>query len=33
MADMRRAIAGGSFDEFCDATKTSWQSGEGKGKP
>jgi queuine tRNA-ribosyltransferase len=33
MEDMRRAIAGGCFDEFCDAAKVAWHSGEAKGKP
>ena len=31
MEDMRRAIAGGVFDEFCDVTKMAWQRGEGHG--
>lgn len=31
MEDMRRAIAGGTFDEFCDMTKLEWQRGEGHG--
>ena len=33
MEDMRRAIGGGCFDEFCDAAKVAWHSGEAKGKP
>jgi queuine tRNA-ribosyltransferase len=33
MEDMRRAIADGCFDEFCDAAKVAWHSGEAKGKP
>jgi queuine tRNA-ribosyltransferase len=31
MADMRRAIAAGRFDDFCDAIKTAWRIGEAKG--
>jgi queuine tRNA-ribosyltransferase len=30
MEDIRRAIAAGSFDDFCDAAKTAWRSGEAK---
>jgi queuine/archaeosine tRNA-ribosyltransferase len=30
--DMRRAIAVGSFDGFCDAAKTAWWTGETSGK-
>ncbi len=33
MEDMRRAIAGGCFDEFCNAAKVAWHSGEAKGIP
>ena len=33
MEDMRRAIAGGCFDEFCNAAKVAWRNGEAKGKP
>jgi len=33
MEDMRRAIGGGCFDEFCDAAKVAWHSGEAKGIP
>jgi len=33
MEDMRRAIAAGSFDEFCNAVKVAWRTGEAKGKP
>jgi len=33
MEDMRRAIADGCFDEFCDAAKVAWHSGEAKGIP
>jgi hypothetical protein len=29
---MRRAIAVGSFDGFCDAAKTAWWTGETSGK-
>jgi queuine tRNA-ribosyltransferase len=32
MEDMRRAIAAGSFGEFCDAAKTAWRTGETSGK-
>jgi queuine tRNA-ribosyltransferase len=32
MEDMRRAIAAGSFDEFCTAAKTAWRTGETRGK-
>ena len=32
MEDMRRAIAAGSFDDFCDAAKTAWRTGETSGK-
>jgi hypothetical protein len=28
MEDMRRAIAAGSFDDFCDAAKRAWRTGE-----
>jgi queuine tRNA-ribosyltransferase len=28
MEEMRRAIAAGSFEDFCDATKMAWQTGE-----
>ncbi len=33
MGDMRRAIAGGCFDEFCNAARVAWHSGEAKGNP
>ncbi len=33
MEDMRRAIADGCFDEFCNAAKVAWHSGEAKGIP
>jgi len=33
MEDMRRAIAGGCFDEFCNAAKVAWHSGEAKSRP
>jgi queuine tRNA-ribosyltransferase len=33
MEDMRRAIAGGCFDAFCEAAKTAWRSGETRSKP
>jgi queuine tRNA-ribosyltransferase len=32
MGDMRRAIAAGSFGEFCNAAKTAWRTGETRGK-
>jgi queuine tRNA-ribosyltransferase len=32
MDDLRCAIACGSFDDFCDATKTAWRIGEASGK-
>jgi queuine tRNA-ribosyltransferase len=32
MEAMRGAIAGGKFDEFCDATKMAWRSGETSSK-
>ncbi len=32
MEDMRRAIAAGCFDDFCDAAKMAWRSGETSGK-
>jgi queuine tRNA-ribosyltransferase len=32
MADMRRAIAAASFDDFCEATKAAWRLGETRGK-
>lgn len=32
MEEVRRAIAAGSFDEFCDGAKTAWWSGETRGK-
>src|SRR3984893_10178894 len=32
MADMRRAIAGGSLGKFCDAAKSAWRGGETSGK-
>jgi queuine tRNA-ribosyltransferase len=28
MEEMRRAIVGGTFGEFCDAAKTAWRNGE-----
>ena len=28
MEDMRRAIAAGRFDDFCDAARTAWRTGE-----
>jgi queuine tRNA-ribosyltransferase len=33
MEEMRRAIAAGRFDDFCDAAKTAWRTGEAKGTP
>ncbi|MGA7657240.1 MAG: tRNA guanosine(34) transglycosylase Tgt [Methylocella sp.] len=33
MEDMRRAIAVGNFDDFCNAAKVAWRNGEAKGKP
>jgi queuine tRNA-ribosyltransferase len=32
MEDMRRAITGGSFNEFCDVTKIAWRNGEASSK-
>ena len=32
MEDMRRAIAAGSFTDFCHAEKTAWRTGETGGK-
>jgi hypothetical protein len=32
MEDMRRAITGGSFNEFYDVTKIAWRNGEASGK-
>ena len=32
MAGMRRAIAAGSFTDFCDAAKSAWRTGEIRGK-
>jgi queuine tRNA-ribosyltransferase len=32
MDDMRRAIAAGSFDDFCASTKEAWRIGEASGK-
>ncbi|MFZ0494528.1 MAG: hypothetical protein WBE80_04835 [Methylocella sp.] len=32
MDDMCRAIAAGSFDNFCAAAKTAWWTGETSGK-
>jgi queuine tRNA-ribosyltransferase len=29
---MRRAIAAACFDDFCDAAKTAWRTGETRGK-
>jgi queuine/archaeosine tRNA-ribosyltransferase len=31
MEVMRRAIAAGQFDVFCDATKEAWRIGEASG--
>jgi queuine tRNA-ribosyltransferase len=32
MEDMRRAIVSQRFDDFCDAAKTAWRTGEANGK-